>query len=120
MNDETTRATIEAVKRLDAAFDRGDIDAFMAAMTDDCVWESFTPAPDGQRHHGQAAVRQAMADFLDSSPVFDGEEMLACGDRATVRWNCRFRVPADRVSLVVRQLQVRHHRAVPVGPPRLP
>ena len=47
VDDETTRATIAAIKRLDAAFDRGDIDAFMAAMTDDCVWESFTPAPDG-------------------------------------------------------------------------
>ena len=90
MDDETTRATIEAVKRLDAAFDRGDVDAFMAAMTDDCVWESFTPAPDGQRHEGQAAVRQAMAEFLGSSPVFDGEEMLACGDRAVVHWTCRF------------------------------
>jgi ketosteroid isomerase-like protein len=90
VDDETTRATIEAVTRLDAAFDRGDIDAFMAAMTDDCVWESFTPAPDGQRHEGQAAVRQAMAEFLGSSPVFDGEEMLACGDRAVVRWTCRF------------------------------
>ena len=89
-DDETTCATIEAIKRLDAAFDRGDIDAFMAEMTDDCVWESFTPAPDGQRHEGQAAVRQAMADFLSSSPVVDGEEMLACGDRATVRWACRF------------------------------
>jgi ketosteroid isomerase-like protein len=88
VDDETTRATIEAIKRLDAAFDRGDIDAFMAAMTDDCVWESFTPAPDGQRHEGQAAVRQAMAEFLGSSPVFDGEEMLACGDRAVVRWTC--------------------------------
>jgi ketosteroid isomerase-like protein len=88
--DETTRATIEAVKRLDAAFDRGDIDAFMAAMTDDCVWESFTPAPDGQRFEGQPAVRQAMAEFLGSSPVFDGEEMLACGDRATIRWTCHF------------------------------
>jgi ketosteroid isomerase-like protein len=54
--DETTRATIEAVERLDAAFDRGDVDAFLAAMTDDCVWESFTPAPDGRRHEGQAAV----------------------------------------------------------------
>ena len=88
VDDETTRATIEAIKRLDAAFDRGDIDAFMAAMTDDCVWESFTPAPDGQRHEGQAAVRRAMVEFLGSSPVFDGEEMLACGDRATVRWVC--------------------------------
>jgi ketosteroid isomerase-like protein len=43
VNDETTRATIEAVKRLDAAFDRGDLDAFMAAMTNDCVWESSPP-----------------------------------------------------------------------------
>src|SRR5947209_17636313 len=67
MDDETSRTTIEAVQRLDAAFDRGDIDAFMSAMTDDCVWESFTPAPNGQRHEGQAAVRQAMADFLGSS-----------------------------------------------------
>ncbi|MFR9803577.1 nuclear transport factor 2 family protein [Pseudonocardia sp. RS010] len=90
MDDETTRATIEAVERLDAAFDRGDIDAFMAALTEDCVWESFAPAPDGHRYEGQAAVRQAMADFLGSSPVFDGEEMLAAGDRATVRWTCRF------------------------------
>jgi ketosteroid isomerase-like protein len=90
VNDETTRATIEAVRRLDAAFDRGDIDAFMAVMTDDCVWESFTPAPDGQRFEGQVAVRQAMVEFLGSSPVFDGEEMFACGDRATVRWSCRF------------------------------
>jgi ketosteroid isomerase-like protein len=90
VDDETTRATIEAIKRLDAAFDRGDIDAFMAAMTADCVWESFTPAPDGHRHDGQVAVRQAIAQFLDLSPVFDGEEILACGDRATIRWNCRF------------------------------
>jgi ketosteroid isomerase-like protein len=90
VDDETARATIDAIKRLDAAFDRGDIDAFMEAMTDDCVWESFAPAPDGQRHEGQAAVRQAMVDFLGSSPVFDGEDMFACGDRATVRWSCRF------------------------------
>ena len=32
----------------------------------------------------------------------------------------RHRVAADRVPLVVRQLQIRHHRAIPVGPPRLP
>ncbi|HEX5345941.1 MAG TPA: hypothetical protein VFW64_02390 [Pseudonocardiaceae bacterium] len=32
----------------------------------------------------------------------------------------RDRVTADRVALVVRQLQIAHHRAVPVGPPGLP
>ena len=88
MDDDRTHATIEAVNRLDAAFDRGDIDAFMGAMTDDCVWESFTPAPDGQRYEGQPAVRRAIADFRRSSPVFDGEELVAFGDRAAIRWNC--------------------------------
>ena len=92
MDDETTRATIEAVKRLDAALDRRDVDAYMAAMTDDCGWETTTP-PDGQRHEGQAAMRKALEEFFASSPVtlFEGEEFFACGDCATVRWTYRFR-----------------------------
>ncbi|HZX98766.1 MAG TPA: TIGR03086 family metal-binding protein, partial [Dermatophilaceae bacterium] len=40
-----------------AAFGSGDVDAIMARMTDDCVFESTGPAPDGQRHDGQEAVR---------------------------------------------------------------
>jgi ketosteroid isomerase-like protein len=89
MDEEATRATIAAIKRLDAAFERGDLDAFMAAMTGDCVWEAFRPPPDGRRHEGQAAVRKAMGDFLALHPVFEGEELFAWGERAVVRWRCR-------------------------------
>jgi ketosteroid isomerase-like protein len=40
-----------------AAVDRHDVDAIMAVMTDDCVFENSGPAPDGQRAEDQAAVR---------------------------------------------------------------
>ncbi len=42
-------STMEVVLRFNQAFDRHDVDAVMAAMTDDCVFENTSPAPDGAR-----------------------------------------------------------------------
>lgn len=83
--------TMAAVDRFSAAFDRQDLDAVMAAMTSDCVFESTSP-PDGERHAGQAAVRTAWATFFAGSPdaVFETEDSFACGDRALVRWLFRW------------------------------
>ena len=81
---EATRTTIA---RFGAAFDRGDVDAVMATMTTDCVFESTAP-PDGQRHEGQEAVRQAWSDFFAASQgaVFETEELIVSSDRAIARW----------------------------------
>jgi ketosteroid isomerase-like protein len=81
------RATAAAVARFDAAFARGDIDAVLAAMTDDCVFESTAP-PDGVRHVGPAAVRSAWAEFFAGAPdaQFETEEQIVCGDRLVARW----------------------------------
>jgi uncharacterized protein (TIGR03086 family) len=81
---EATRATIA---RFGNAFDRADVDAVMASMTSDCVFESTSP-PDGQRHEGQQAVRQAWTDFFAASrgAVFETEELVISGDRAIARW----------------------------------
>ena len=46
-----------ALARFSAAFGSGDVDAIMALMTDDCVFEATGPAPDGVRHEGADAVR---------------------------------------------------------------
>ena len=83
----TAEATRTTIARFGAAFDRGDIDAVMATMTTDCVFESTTP-PDGQRHEGQAAVRQAWTDFFVASrgAVFETEELIVRDDRAIARW----------------------------------
>jgi ketosteroid isomerase-like protein len=80
-------ATREAVERFNEAFNRHDVDAVMALMTEDCVFENTSP-PDGQRLEGQAAVRAAWEDFFRASPDarFDAEEIVVAGDRCTVCW----------------------------------
>ena len=80
-------ATRAAVTRFAEAFDRQDVDAVMAAMTDDCVFETTAP-PDGLRHEGKVAVRAAWTAFFRESAgaVFEAEELLVSGDRAVVRW----------------------------------
>ena len=49
---------LDIVARFNDAFDGQDLDAVLLLVTDDCVFEDTTP-PDGGRHEGKAAVRQA-------------------------------------------------------------
>jgi uncharacterized protein (TIGR02246 family) len=78
---------VQIVQRFNAAFGAHDVDAVMALMSPDCVFEGTTP-PDGQRVEGADAVRAAWLEFFASSPSarFDSEEVVALGDRAAVRW----------------------------------
>jgi ketosteroid isomerase-like protein len=79
--------TAAAVARFGAAFARGEVDAVLAAMTDDCVFESTAP-PDGVRHVGPTAVRAAWDDFFADAhgATFETEEQIVCGDRLIARW----------------------------------
>jgi cation diffusion facilitator family transporter len=79
--------TAEAVERFNEAFNRHDVDAVMAAMTDDCVFENTSP-PDGRRYEGQVQVRAAWEEFFAASPDarFDGEDVIVAGDRCVVQW----------------------------------
>jgi ketosteroid isomerase-like protein len=83
VSDETR----DAVDRFNDAFNRHDVDAVMAAMTDDCVFENTSP-PNGQRYEGQAQVRAAWEEFFAASPHahFDGEDVIVAGDRCIVQW----------------------------------
>ncbi|MCJ7436374.1 MAG: nuclear transport factor 2 family protein [Acidimicrobiia bacterium] len=82
-----TAATIAAVDAFNEAFNRHDVDAVMAHMTDDAVFESTSP-PAGERHEGAAAVRAAWEAFFAASPNarFDAEDFFATGDRCVIRW----------------------------------
>ena len=83
-----TEETLATIHRFNDAFNRHDVDAVMALMTDDCVFDNTRPAPDGERFVGQAAVRTFWAEFFRRSPHarFDPEEIFAVGDRCVVRW----------------------------------
>jgi len=78
---------LAAVERFNMAFDDKDVDAVMAAMTADCVFEDTAP-PDGVRHTGQAEVRAAWEKLFASSPEarFTAEEVVEAGDRVVIRW----------------------------------
>jgi ketosteroid isomerase-like protein len=83
-----TQATLETVARFNVALNAHDLDAIMALMTEDCVFENTTPRPDGERYEGQAAARTFWANLFHTSPDahFETEELFATGDRCTVRW----------------------------------
>jgi ketosteroid isomerase-like protein len=81
----STEKTIEVFNE---AFGRHDVDAVMALMTEDCIFENTLPVPDGERHVGQRDVRKFWEKFFQESPnaSFETEEMVVAGDRAVVRW----------------------------------
>jgi ketosteroid isomerase-like protein len=70
-----------------AAFGSGDVEAIMALMTEDCVFESTGPAPDGQRYVGADAVRGVWKElFQTRNAVFTEEESFVTADRGVLRW----------------------------------
>ena len=86
--DITTESTLTTIRRFNDAFNRHDVEAIMALMTDDCVFENTSPAPDGERYEGQQAIRAFWQRFFAGTPSarFETEDMFASGDRCTVRW----------------------------------
>ena len=85
--DTVTAETIAVVRRFLEAFNRHDVDAVMAAMTDDCLWESAFPLPDGTRYEGHAAVRAYLQQVFRSRPdaLSEPEDIFAAGNCCFVR-----------------------------------
>jgi ketosteroid isomerase-like protein len=88
MNNEAR----DAIQRFHDALNRRDLDALADLITDDCVFEATSPAPDGTRHVGRQAVLAACRVFFDGSPIthFEMEELFGADDRVVVRWLYRW------------------------------
>jgi ketosteroid isomerase-like protein len=86
---QTPDPVLALMDRFTAAINAHDLDAVLALVTDDIVFESTSPPPDGARYQGRVAVAQVWADLLASTPRarFAVEEQFSDGsDRAVVRW----------------------------------
>ena len=78
---------VELVEEFGAAWADHDLEAALGMVTDDCVFDATGPAPDGIRHAGRAAIRQAWAPiFSDATSRFEPEETFAAGDRVVQLW----------------------------------
>ena len=80
-----------AIARYRDALNRHDLDAVVAAFTDDGLIDC-TPAPDGERYEGSGRIRELFVQLLDPAAerAFETEEMIVAGDRAVVRWRHRW------------------------------
>ena len=86
--EENTKAVVD---KFNEAFGRGDVEAVMQLMTDDCVFEDTEPAPDGTRLVGQADIKAYWQKMFESGdPKFTTEELFVTGDRAVLRWLYRW------------------------------
>jgi ketosteroid isomerase-like protein len=85
---DLTESTLETIERFNDAFNRHDVEAVMALMTGDCVFENTSPAPDGERYEGQVAVRAFWERLFAGTPSarFTTEDLFAAGDRAAQAW----------------------------------
>ena len=79
-------ATRQAIERFNDAVNRRDVDAVVAAMTENCVFDCTQP-PDGERYHGADQMRAFLVRLFATARErhFDVEELITAGDRATVR-----------------------------------
>ena len=77
----------DLLDRFNAAWGDHDLDAALALCTDDCVFESTGPAPDGERHEGQNAVRAAWKPIFDDVRAnFEAVDAFPAGDRYVQLW----------------------------------
>lgn len=78
---------LETIASFGAAWGAHDLDGTLALVTDDCVFESTEPGPDGVRYTGREAIREAWRPIFDDvHAVFEAEETFAMADRVVQRW----------------------------------
>lgn len=94
MTVATAESTLELLTRFEEAFSPLDVDALMADMSDDVVFEHIAPEGAGMgRHEGQADVRAVWESLPGTFPGFKLEivDIFATADRGTCQWAMTWR-----------------------------
>jgi len=89
MPNDTAAVTIEVLQAFADAWNRHDVDAIMAFMTPDCVFESSAgPEVCGTRYAGHDAVRAGFADVWATFPDahWGDARHFVRGDRGVSEW----------------------------------
>jgi len=79
---------MRVVLEFNEAFNRHDIADMMKLMSDDCLFENTSPAPDGTVYLGKEAVTDFWQDFFRESPQaqIEIEDIFGLGKRCIMRW----------------------------------
>lgn len=90
--DVESEATLALITRFVESVGRRDVDAIMADMTEDAVYENFGHDVDSGRHEGQAAARAAFEAVFAAYPDChsDTDDIFAGGNRCCYCWTMRW------------------------------
>jgi nuclear transport factor 2 (NTF2) superfamily protein len=85
---EKYELAMRLVLSFNEAFNRHDVDGMMCLMSDDCVFENTSPAPDGTLYTGKEVVTQFWQDFFRDSPHahIEIEDIFGFSNRCVMRW----------------------------------
>ena len=91
--EEAIRVVLEFIQ----AYNRHDVAGMMQLVSDECVFESSGPPPDGTVHSGKQAVTRLWQAFFAGSPQahIEIEEIFGFGRRCVMRWRYEW-VDLDR------------------------
>lgn len=92
----SSETTVAVVTRFENGFNTRDVDALMADMTEDCVFEHVAPeATSFGRHEGAEAVRAVWESMDEHFPNYTQEvvDVFASGDQACCRFVIRWTNP---------------------------
>jgi ketosteroid isomerase-like protein len=81
--------TEELLHEFAAAWARGDVDALMTFMSDDCVYEASVGPEPGRTYNGFAAVRKGFEEMLahDAGSESRGGPIFICGNKGVMEWS---------------------------------
>jgi len=81
-------SAIRVVLEFNKAFNRHDVAGMMQLVSDDCVWETTAPAPDGTVYSGKEAVSQYWRELFRGSPHahMEIEDVFSLSLRCVMRW----------------------------------
>src|SRR6476469_8470835 len=87
-----SEATLELVTRFVESVGHWDVNAMMADMTDNPVYENLGHDVDSGRHEGQAAARAAFEAVFAAYPDCrsDTDDIFAVGNRCCYCWTMRW------------------------------
>lgn len=81
-------SAIRIVLEFKDAFNRRDVAGLLSLLTDDCVFENASPAPDGAVISGKIAIAQFYQDHFSELPqaTIEVEDIFGLGLRCVMRW----------------------------------
>jgi len=91
-------SAMRVVLAFNDAFNKHNIPAMMKLMTDDCIFENTTPAPNGTTYKGKDAVTQFWKEFFHASPHahIAIEDIFSAGKHCIMRWKYTWVDEADQ------------------------